>query len=84
MILKEAMGDFVWKEKGEDDKGSYFVLTDNDRGFDYNVVIIKDTGDVQINGAYLKTQPRDIQEFVQKKLQQCSMTKQKKYKIDKE
>lgn len=84
MKIKEAMGDFKWKEKGEDDKGSYFALTDNDRGFDYNVVIMKDTGDVQVNGSYLKTCPRDIQDFVQMKLNQCQSKKQKKYKIDKE
>lgn len=71
MVLKEAMGEFVWKDEGEDDKGHYFILTDGVRGFDYNVILIKDTGDVQVNGAYLKTQPRDIQEFVHKKLQMC-------------
>lgn len=71
MILKEAMGEFTWRDEGEDEKGHYFILTDSNRGFDYNVILIKDTGDVQVNGAYLKTHPRDIQEFVQKKLQAC-------------
>jgi hypothetical protein len=71
MVLKEATGEFVWKNEGEDERGYYFVLTDSNRGFDYSVVLIKDSGDVQVNGAYLKTHPRDIQEFVQKKLQSC-------------
>jgi hypothetical protein len=81
MKLKEAIGDLVWKEKGEDDKGSYFTLIDNDRGFDYNVIISKDTGDVQVNGAYLKTFPRDIQEFVNMKIKHCHAMKQKKYNV---
>lgn len=71
MKIKEAMGDFSWKNKGEDDKGSYFILTDSQRGHDYEVTVVKDTGNVQVNGSYLKTMPRDIQEFVAMKLNQC-------------
>jgi hypothetical protein len=71
MKIKEAMGDFSWKNKGEDDKGAYFILTDSQKGHDYEVIVIKDTGKVQVNGSYLKTMPRDIQEFVSMKLSQC-------------
>lgn len=79
MKIKEAMGDFTWKGKGEDDKGSYFILTDSQRGHDYEVMVVKDTGNVQVNGNYLKTMPRDIQEFVAMKLNQCGLKNKSKY-----
>ena len=82
MKIKEAMGDFTWKGKGEDDKGSYFILTDSQRGHDYEVTVVKDTGNVQVNGSYLKTMPRDIQEFVAMKLNQggCKHKNEDKFK----
>ena len=70
MTIKEAMGDFNWTEKGQDDTGAYFILTDSKRGFDYEVMLVKATNDIQVNGAYLKTVPRDIGEFVQMKINQ--------------
>lgn len=80
MKLKEAMGGFKWDNEGQDDKGYYFILTDKDRGFDYQVVLIKDTGEVEVNGAYLKTCPRDIQEIISKKLLFTTGEKKRKYK----
>lgn len=70
MTIKEAMGEFTWTEKGQDDNGAYFILTDSKRGFDYEVMLVKATNDIQVNGAYLKTVPRDIGEFVQMKVNQ--------------
>lgn len=70
MTIKEAMGEFTWTEKGQDDTGAYFILTDSKRGFDYEVMLVKATNDIQVNGAYLKTVPRDIGEFVQMKVNQ--------------
>ena len=70
MTIKEAMGEFTWTEKGQDDNGAYFILTDSKRGFDYEVMLVKATNDIQVNGAYLKTVPRDIGEFVQMKINQ--------------
>ena len=71
MTIKEAMGEFTWTEKGQDDNGAYFILTDSKRGFDYEVMLVKATKEIQVNGAYLKTVPRDIGEFVQMKMNQA-------------
>lgn len=56
MTLKE----FEWKENGEDDKGYFFVLTDTLHHCDYNVVLIKDSGDITVNGSYINNVPHDV------------------------
>lgn len=71
MTIKEAMGELTWAEKGQDDNGAYFILTDSKRGFDYEVMLVKSTNEIQVNGAYLKTVPRDIGEFIQMKMGQA-------------
>ena len=76
MKIKEAMGDLTWKGKGQNDKGFYFTLTDSKNGHDYEVAVSKDTGEVQMNNGYIKTVPRDIQEFAAMKLKQSGVQKQ--------
>jgi hypothetical protein len=68
MKLKEAVGDVSWKKNGSDEKGYYFILTDSQKGFDYEVIVLKDTGDIMVNGGYLKTVPRDMAELIQSKV----------------
>lgn len=46
---------YDWKENGEDDKGYFFVLSDTMHHLDYNVILIKDNGEVTVNGNYINT-----------------------------
>lgn len=60
MTLGDKNGIFTWKETDEDDKGYYFILSDTFHHSDYNVILIKDTGDITVNGDYIRNVPRDI------------------------
>lgn len=60
MTLGNKNGVFSWEYKKEDDTGYYFLLTDTLHHEDYNVILIKDTGDVTVNGGYINTVPHHI------------------------
>lgn len=53
-----------WEESKEDDKSYYFVLTDTYHHCTYDVVLIKDTGEVMVNGDKLDNMPRNIQQLI--------------------
>lgn len=68
MNFKEVNGDYSWKENGEDAKGYYFILSDAALGNDYKVTLIKDNNNITVNGAYVKTFPKDIADVITKKI----------------
>lgn len=49
---------YDWKQEKEDDQGYYFILTDTLHHLDYNVVLIKDNGDIMVNGDYINNVPQ--------------------------
>ena len=51
---------YDWKQDKEDEQGYYFVLTDTLHHLDYNVVLIKDNGQVMVNGDYINNVPQYI------------------------
>ena len=51
---------YDWKQDKEDEQGYYFVLTDTLHHLDYNVVLIKDNGDIMVNGDYINNVPHEI------------------------
>ena len=51
---------YDWKQEKEDDQGYYFILTDTFHHLDYNVVLIKDNGDIMVNGDYINNVPQCI------------------------
>lgn len=51
---------FDWKQDKEDEQGYYFVLTDTLHHLDYNVVLIKDNGEVMVNGDYINNVPQYV------------------------
>lgn len=51
---------FEWKQDKEDDKGYYFVLTDTLHHLDYNVILIKDNGEIMVNGDYINNVPQYV------------------------
>ena len=51
---------FDWKQDKEDEQGYYFVLTDTLHHLDYNVVLIKDNGEIMVNGDYINNVPQHI------------------------
>lgn len=55
-----TLNNYEWKENGQDDNGYFFVLTDTMHHLDYNVLLIKDTGDIMVDGAYINNVPHEI------------------------
>ena len=51
---------YDWKQDKEDEQGYYFVLTDTLHHLDYNVVLIKDSGDIMVNGDYINNVPHEL------------------------
>ena len=51
---------FDWKQDKEDEQGYYFVLTDTLHHLDYNVVLIKDNGEIMVNGDYINNVPQYV------------------------
>lgn len=49
---------YDWKQEKEDDQGYYFILTDTLHHLDYNVILIKDNGDIMVNGDYINNVPQ--------------------------
>ncbi len=50
-----TLTNYEWKINGEDEKGYNFILTDTLHHCDYNVVLVKDNGEVLVNDGYLNT-----------------------------
>lgn len=59
---------YEWKENGEDEKGYNFVLTDTLHHLDYNVVLIKDNGEVTVNGNYINTVAPEVSAAINPRL----------------
>ena len=55
-----TLTNFEWKQDREDEQGYYFVLTDTLHHLDYNVVLIKDNGEIMVNGDYINNVPQYI------------------------
>lgn len=55
-----TLNNYNWKENGEDDKGYFFVLTDTLHHLDYNVLLIKDNGQIMVNGDYINNVPYEL------------------------
>lgn len=55
-----TLTNYDWKQDKEDEKGYYFVLTDTLHHLDYNVVLIKDNGDIMVNGDYINNVPQCV------------------------
>lgn len=55
-----TLTNYEWKQDKEDDQGYYFILTDTLHHLDYNVVLIKDNGDIMVNGDYINNVPQHI------------------------
>lgn len=55
-----TLTNYEWKQDKEDDQGYYFILTDTLHHLDYNVVLIKDNGDIMVNGDYINNVPHHI------------------------
>ena len=55
-----TLTNYEWKQDKEDEQGYYFVLTDTIHHLDYNVLLIKDNGDIMVNGDYINNVPHHI------------------------
>lgn len=55
-----TLTNYEWKQEKEDEQGYYFVLTDTIHHLDYNVLLIKDNGDIMVNGDYINNVPYHI------------------------
>ena len=53
-----TLTNYEWKQDKEDDQGYYFILTDTLHHLDYNVLLIKDNGQIMVNGDYINNVPR--------------------------
>ncbi len=49
-----------WEEVKEDDSSYYFLLTDTIHHCTYNVVLIKDTNEIMVNGDKIDNYPRSF------------------------
>ena len=52
-----TLTNYEWKQDKEDEQGYYFILTDTLHHLDYNVVLIKDNGQIMVNGDYINNIP---------------------------
>ena len=55
-----TLNNYEWKENGQDNNGYFFVLTDTLHHHDYNVLLIKDNGQIMVDGAYINNVPHSI------------------------
>ena len=55
-----TLNNYDWKENGEDDNGYFFILSDTLHHCDYNVILVKDSGDIMVDGAYINNVPHGI------------------------
>ncbi len=55
-----TLNNYDWKENGEDDNGYFFVLTDTLHHLDYNILLVKDSGQIMVNGAYINNVPHEL------------------------
>ena len=55
-----TLTNYEWKQDKEDEQGYYFVLTDTLHHLDYNVLLIKDNGQIMVNGDYINNVPQHI------------------------
>ena len=55
-----TLNNYEWKQDKEDEQGFYFVLTDTLHHLDYNVLLIKDNGQIMVNGDYINNVPQEI------------------------
>ena len=55
-----TLNNYEWKENGEDEQGYFFVLTDTLHHLDYNVLLIKDNGQIMVNGDYINNVPHEL------------------------
>ena len=55
-----TLTNYDWKQTNEDEQGYYFVLTDTLHHLDYNVLLIRDNGDIMVNGDYINNVPHHI------------------------
>lgn len=55
-----TLTNYEWKQDKEDEQGYYFILTDTLHHLDYNVLLIKDNGQIMVNGDYINNVPQHI------------------------
>ena len=55
-----TLTNYDWKQDKEDEQGYYFVLTDTLHHLDYNVLLIKDNGQIMVNGDYINNVPQNL------------------------
>ena len=55
-----TLTNYDWKQDKEDEQGFYFVLTDTLHHLDYNVLLIKDNGQIMVNGDYINNVPQSL------------------------
>ena len=55
-----TLANYEWKQDKEDEQGYYFILTDTLHHLDYNVLLIKDNGQIMVNGDYINNVPQHI------------------------
>ena len=55
-----TLTNYEWKQDKEDDQGYYFILTDTLHHLDYNVLLIKDNGQIMVNGDYINNVPQSV------------------------
>ena len=55
-----TLTNYDWKQDKEDEQGYYFVLTDTLHHLDYNVLLIKDNGQIMVNGDYINNVPQSL------------------------
>ena len=55
-----TLTNYEWKQDKEDEQGYYFILTDTLHHLDYNVVLIKDNGEIMVNGDYINNVPQCV------------------------
>lgn len=55
-----TLTNYDWKQDREDEQGFYFVLTDTLHHLDYNVLLIKDNGQIMVNGDYINNVPQSL------------------------
>lgn len=55
-----TLTNYEWKQDKEDEQGYYFILSDTLHHLDYNVLLVKDNGDIMVNGDYINNVPQHI------------------------
>lgn len=72
-----------WEESGENNDSYYFLLTDTLHHCTYNVVLIKDTNDIMVNGDKIDNIPRNIRQLIVPRIEYFLAVKRNRNKAGK-